>query len=96
MGENGEIIWTISIPDGEEKTLGSFKDEYRFKLWNDTGYKQLSEYILKERKDGDVDIDKIYVPFNVNALLSSIYTCDLPSKDRILSYVKKSVLYIYY
>jgi hypothetical protein len=47
-------------------------------------------YILRERKDGDIDIDKRYVEFNRNALLSSIHTCDLPSKDRVLSYVKKS------
>ena len=47
-------------------------------------------YILRERKDGDIDIDKVYVPFNRNALLSSVHTCDLPSKDRVLSYVKKS------
>ena len=47
-------------------------------------------YVLKERKDGDIDIDKRYVEFNRNALLSSIHTCDLPSKDRVLSYVKKS------
>lgn len=47
-------------------------------------------YVLKERKDGDIDVDKRYVSFNRNALLSSIHTCDLPSKDRVLSYVKKS------
>ena len=47
-------------------------------------------YVLRERKDGDIEIDKVYVPFNRNALLSSIHTCDLPSKDRVLSYVKKS------
>jgi len=47
-------------------------------------------YVLKERKDGDFDIDKVYVPFNRNSLLSSIHTCDLPSKDRVLGYVKKS------
>lgn len=47
-------------------------------------------YILRERKDGDIDIEKVYVSFNRNALLSSIHTCDLPSKDRVLSYVKKS------
>ena len=47
-------------------------------------------YILRERKDGDIDIEKVYVPFNRNALLSSIHTCDLPSKDRVLSYVRKS------
>lgn len=51
--KSGKYGWCwdfIFVPDGEEKTLGSFKDEYRLKLWNDTGYKQLSEYILKERK----------------------------------------------
>ncbi len=47
-------------------------------------------YVLRERKDGDVDIEKVYVRFNRNALLSSIHTSDLPSKDRVLSYVKKS------
>ena len=47
-------------------------------------------YVLKERKDGDVDIEKVYVPFNINALLSSIHTCDLPSKNRVLNYIKKS------
>ncbi len=47
-------------------------------------------YILRETKDGNVDIEKVYVKFNRNSLLSSIHTCDLPSKDRILSYVKKS------
>ncbi len=47
-------------------------------------------YILKERKDGDIEIEKIYVPFNRNALLSSIHTCDLPSKEQVLRYVRKS------
>lgn len=47
-------------------------------------------YVIRERKDGDIDIDKRYVEFNRNALLSSIHTCDLPSKDRVLSYVRKS------
>ena len=47
-------------------------------------------YVIRERKDGDIDIDKRYVTFNRNALLSSIHTCDLPSKDKVLSYVKKS------
>lgn len=47
-------------------------------------------YILRERKDGDIEIEKVYVPFNRNALLSSIHTCDLPSKEQVLSYVRKS------
>ncbi len=48
-----ESIWCwdfIFIPDGQTKTLGSFKDEERFKLWNDTGYKQLIEYLKKQEK----------------------------------------------
>lgn len=47
-------------------------------------------YVLRERKDGDIDIEKCYVSFNRNALLSSIHTCDIPSKERVLKYVKKS------
>ena len=49
----GKYGWSwdfIFIPDGKDKTLGSFKDEERFKLWNDTGYKQLIDY-LKNNKE---------------------------------------------
>jgi len=50
--KSGKYGWCwdfIFIPSGKDKTLGSFKDEERFKLWNDTGYKQLSEYLLKNK-----------------------------------------------
>ena len=48
----GKYGWSwdfIFIPKGKDKTLGSFNDEERFKLWNDTGYKQLIDY-LKNNK----------------------------------------------
>lgn len=49
--KSGKYGWAydfIFIPKGQTKTLGSFKDEERFKFWNDTGYKQLVSY-LKEK-----------------------------------------------
>lgn len=44
--------------------------------------------VLKERKDGNFDIEKVLVPFNKNSLLSSIYASDMPSKKKILGYLK--------
>ena len=46
--KSGEYGWSwdfIFIPDGEEKTLGCFKDEDRWNLWNTNGYKKLAEYL---------------------------------------------------
>jgi len=51
--KSGKYGWCwdfIFIPDGKAKTLGSFKDEERFSLWNDTGYKQLAEYLSTRGK----------------------------------------------
>ena len=51
--KSGKYGWAwdfIFIPKGQTKTLGCFKDEVRFSLWNDTGYKQLVEY-LKNKKE---------------------------------------------
>ncbi len=51
--------------------------------------KSMAYYIiLKEKKIGGYDIEKVYVPFNKNSLLSSIYTSDMPTKTKILSYLK--------
>ena len=50
--KSGKYGWAwdfIFIPKGQTKTLGSFPDDKRFKLWNDTGYKQLAKY-LKDNK----------------------------------------------
>ncbi len=74
--ENGTEIYTLrAVGMGYE---GNEKD-------NEACY-----YILRERSDGDVDVEKQYVSFNRNSLVSSIHNCSLPSKDRVLHYVKKS------
>lgn len=48
---NGEYGWSwdfIFIPKGEEKTLGNFNDDERWKFWDNKAYKKLAEY-LKEK-----------------------------------------------
>ncbi len=48
--KSGKYGWAwdfIFIPKGQTKTLASFPDDKRFKLWNDTGYKQLIDYLKK-------------------------------------------------
>lgn len=49
LKKQGEYGWCwdfIFIPNGQNKTLACFPDEERFKLWNDTGYKQLANYLM--------------------------------------------------
>ena len=51
--KSGKYGWAwdfIFIPKGQTKTLGSFPDDKRFKFWNDTGYKQLVDYLKKNNK----------------------------------------------
>lgn len=46
--KSGKYGWSydfIFIPKGQTKTLGNFKDDVRLKMWNDTGYNQLIEYL---------------------------------------------------
>lgn len=45
QGKYGWCWDFIFIPNGQTKTFASFNDDERFKLWNDTGYKQLAEYL---------------------------------------------------
>ena len=45
-------------------------------------------YILKERKDGKFDIEKVMLPYNKNNLICSIKSCGLPHKDKILTFLK--------
>ena len=55
----------------------------------DESKKSMAYYvILKEKKIGGYDIEKVYVPFNKNSLLSNIYSSDMPTKAKILSYLK--------
>ena len=55
-----------------------YEDDY-----NDTA----CYYVLKERKDGDFDIEKRLVTFNRNNLLADICASDYPGKERVLKYV---------
>ena len=51
--KSGEYGWSydrIFIPKGKDKTLAHFPDEERWKLWDDTAYTQLYEY-LKSKGD---------------------------------------------
>lgn len=51
--KQGKYGWSwdfIFIPDGQTKTLGSFPDDVRLKLWKDTGYIQLADYLKKRIK----------------------------------------------
>lgn len=45
-------------------------------------------YVLKEKKDGGVELEKRFVPFNKNSLIANIYASSLPDKDRPIQYVK--------
>ena len=50
--KSGTYGWSwdfIFIPDGEEKTLGCFNDDIRFKYWNMDAYNELAKYLEKEK-----------------------------------------------
>lgn len=49
QGKYGWCWDFIFIPEGQTKTLGTFPDDKRFKFWNDTGYKQLADYLNKNK-----------------------------------------------
>lgn len=45
QGEYGWGYDKIFIPKGEEKTLACFEDDERWKFWDETGYKELANYL---------------------------------------------------
>lgn len=45
-------------------------------------------YVLKERKDGEFDIERRDVSFNKNDLVSNVYATNMPNKSLALSYLK--------
>ena len=49
-GTHGWCWDFIFIPEGQEHTLGCFEDDERLKMWNDTGYLQLVDYLNKEKE----------------------------------------------
>ena len=51
--KSGTYGWSwdfVFIPDGEDKTLGCFPDEERWKYWSLDSYKKLVEYLEKKEK----------------------------------------------
>jgi XTP/dITP diphosphohydrolase len=49
--KSGEYGWSwdfIFIPKGQTKTMANFKDEDRWKLWDDTAYLKLAEYLKQK------------------------------------------------
>ena len=50
--KSGQYGWSwdfIFIPDGEEKTLGCFEDDVRWKFWSLDSYKKIVEYLEKNK-----------------------------------------------
>ena len=50
LEKSGNYGWSwdfIFIPDGENKTLGCFTDDERWKFWSLDSYKKLAEYLEK-------------------------------------------------
>lgn len=45
-------------------------------------------YVLRERKDGGVEVERRFIPFNKNNLIANIYISELPDKDKLIQYVK--------
>lgn len=53
LKKEGEYGWSwdyIFIPKGQTKPLACFEDDVRLKLWNDTGYMQLLDYLKEKNK----------------------------------------------
>jgi len=51
--KSGEYGWSwdfVFIPEGEDKTLGCFPDNERWKFWSLDSYKKLVEYLENEEK----------------------------------------------
>ena len=51
--------------------------------------KDLAGYIiLKEKIKGGFDTEKVYVPFDKEKLMSTIYYSDMPEKSRTLRFLR--------
>lgn len=56
--------------------------------WKEKGIDKAEYYILKERKDGNFDIQTINVPYNKNSLICNIRSSSIPYKEKILTFLK--------
>ena len=52
-GTHGWCWDFIFIPENKDKTLGCYEDDERLKMWNDTGYTQLLNYLEKINNEND-------------------------------------------
>lgn len=64
------------------KTLRAVAMGYKGETANTACY-----YILKERKDGNISIEKVLVPFNKSNLICTINSSALPNKSKVLRYI---------
>ena len=44
--------------------------------------------ILKERNDGNFDIEPLMLPFNKESMMGKIFSSDMPSKSKTLLYTR--------
>jgi len=50
LEKSGKYGWSwdfIFIPDGQDKTLGCYPDDERFKFWDNSAYLKLAKYLKK-------------------------------------------------
>lgn len=45
-------------------------------------------YILKERKNGGFDVEKVLIEFNKNSLISNTQSSGIPHKEKVLNFLK--------
>ena len=64
------------------KTLRAVAMGYKCEIANTACY-----YILKEKKNGDISIEKVSVPFNKSNLICTINSSALPNKSKVLRYI---------
>lgn len=48
-GENGWSWDFIFIPKGMDKTMACFSDDERWKLWDNSAYEQLADYLKRKK-----------------------------------------------
>ena len=46
-------------------------------------------YIIEELTNGEINIKKREVPFSHKSMMSSIYASNMPSNEKVLSFVNK-------
>ncbi len=53
---SGKYGWSwdfVFIPEGKDKTMGNYKDDERFLLWNTDAYRELADYLKKKGNNNE-------------------------------------------